>query len=464
MPERMSTLDASFLLIEKRTRPMHVGALIMLDPGRDGFDVDRLVALVKERLHLIPRYRQKVRFVPGYLANPVWVDDPDFDLSYHLQHRSLPKPGREEQLWDLAGRVFSRSLDRNRPLWEGLLVDGLADGRVALLLKSHHCMVDGVSAVEMLTALVDATAEPRRMTPQPWNPEPEPSDRDLVRSGILDMVQQPMQVAIAMKDWITDLSNSAKKTAGTAVGLASTGKKMQVKLAKTPLTTPSTQWRRYRGISHQLQDYKTIKNRLGGTINDVVLAVVAGSLRAWLLNRGEEVPVGMTMRVMSPASMRKPEEMGTGGNLVSAMFVDIPVGEPDVLRRYQGIAKQTKRIKETGEAVAAGALMPAADFIAPNLFAIAVRSGVNADVMHTVVTNVPGPPFPLFINGAAVTGLFPFLTTYPKRALTHGVLSVNGEMCWGLIGEREAMYDLAAYADFMDASLAELLAAAGQSA
>lgn len=464
MAERLSALDASFLVIEKRNRPMHVGGLLLLEPGPDGFDVSRMRELVQERLHLVPRYRQKVRFVPGHLANPVWVDDPAFDLSYHLQHRSLPKPGREEQLWDLAGRLFSRSLDRNRPLWEGYLIEGLADGRVALIMKSHHCMVDGVSAVEMLTALVDGTEEPRRMDAIPWTAEPEPSDADLLASGILDLVQQPMQFAIAMKDWVTNLSDAAKKSAGTAVGLASTGRKMPVRLAKTPLTTPSTEWRRYRGVVHELADYKDVKNALGGTINDVVLAVACGAMRAWLLNRGEDVPADLTIRVMSPASMRKPEEMGSGGNLVSAMFVDVPVGKPDALVRYRNIQEQTKQIKSSGEAVAAGGLMPAANFIAPNLFAMAVRSVVHADVLHTVVTNVPGPQFQLYINGAAVKALHPFLTTYPNRALTHGVLSVNGQMCWGLIGERDEMYDLAAYADFIDAALAELVEVAGRHA
>ncbi len=462
MLERMSALDASFLVIERRNRPMHVGALMLLEPGPEGFDAARMVDLLKERLHLVPRYRQKVRFVPGHLANPVWVDDPAFDLSYHLQHRSLPKPGRDEQLWDLAGRLFSRSLDRSKPLWEGYLIDGLADGRAALLLKSHHCMVDGVSAVEMLTALVDIGPDPRRMEPEPWTPEPEPTDTDLLASGVLDLVQQPRQVAIAMKDWVANLSDTAKKSAGTAVGLASTGRNMPVRLAKTPLTTPSTEWRRYRGVSHDLSAYKAVKNALGGTINDVVLAVACGAMRAWLLNRGEDVAPDLTLRVMSPASMRKPEEMGSGGNLVSGMFIDVPVGEADPRARYANIQQQTQRIKATGEAVAAGALMPAADFIAPNLFAIAVRSGVHADVLHTVVTNVPGPQFQLYINGAAIKSMFPFLTTFPNRALTHGVLSFNGQMCWGLIGERDAMYDMSAYADFMDAALAELVEAAGQ--
>lgn len=457
MPERMSALDASFLLIEKRTRPMHVGGLILLQPGPDGFDVGRMLTLVRERLHLLPRYRQKVRFVPGFLANPVWVDDPAFDLDFHLQHRSLPKPGREEQLWDLASRVFSRSLDRSRPLWEGYLIDGLADGRVAILLKSHHCMVDGISAVEMLTALVDQTPEPRRMDPQPWHPAPEPSDLDLLKSGVLDQITQPTQLAIAMKDWLTHLGDAAKQTAFTAVGLGSTGSHMPARLARTALTAPSTEWRRYRGLVHSLDDYKLIKNTLGGTVNDVALAVVCGALRSWLLNRGEDVAPDLSIRIMAPASMRRPEEMGSGGNMVAAMFVDVPVGEPDALRRYRLIGEQTRRIKQRGEAVAAGALMPAADFIAPNLFAIAVRAGVDAAPVHTVVTNVPGPQHELYINGAAIETLLPFLTTFPNRAMSHAVLSYNGRLGWGLIGERDAVYDIAQYADFMDASLAELL-------
>jgi len=457
MAERLGALDASFLVIEKRTRPMHVGGVILLDPGPEGFDIGRMLQIVRERIHLIPRYRQKLRFVPGYLANPVWVDDPQFDLDYHLQHRSLPKPGRPEQLWDLAGRIFSRSLDRSRPLWEGFLVDGLADGQVALLLKTHHCMVDGISAVEMLTALVDESPQPRRMDPQPWEPEPEPSDAELLASGVLERVQQPMQLAIGMKDWVGNLSATAKRTAFTAVGLASAGKRLPAKLAKTPLTTRSTSWRRYQGVSHALADYKQVKNTLGGTVNDVALAIVAAALRTWLLNRGETVDAAMTIRVMAPVSMRRPESMDAGGNMVSAMIVDLPVGVADPLQRYGAIVQQTNTIKRRGEAVAAGALMPAADFIAPNLFALAVRSAMRFDAMHTVVTNVPGPQFPLYINGAAITALHPFLTTYPNRALTHGVLSFNGQMCWGLIGERDAMYDLDVYADFMDAALAELL-------
>lgn len=457
MAERMSALDASFLVIERRDRPMHVGGLIMLRPGPDGFDVQRMVQVVKERLHLVPRYRQKVRFVPGFVANPVWVDDPNFDLSYHLQHRSLPRPGREEQLWDLAGRLFSRSLDRSRPLWEGYLIDGLADGRVALLLKSHHAMVDGVSAVEILTALVDPTPEVRRLDPPPWHPEPEPSDMELLMSGILDRVAAPTQLAVAMKDWAGNISDTAKQTAATVVGLSSTGKHMPVRLAKTPLTTRSTEWRRYRGLVHDLSDYKRVKNVLGGTVNDAVLAVVGGALRMWLLNRGEEVAADLSIRVMAPASMRRPDDMGSGGNMVAAMFVDVPIGEADVLRRYRKIERQTRRIKRRGEAVAAGALMPAAEFIAPNLFAIAVRAGIDTAPVHTVVTNVPGPQHPLYVNGAAIESLLPFLTTFPNRTLTHGVLSYNGSMGWGLVGERDAMYDLAAYADFMDASLAELL-------
>jgi len=271
MAERMSALDASFLLIEKPHRPMHVGGVILLDPGPQGFDVDRMVALVRERLHLLPRYRQKVRFVPGHIANPVWVDDPAFDLGFHLQHRSLPRPGRLEQLWELAGRIFSRSLDRSRPLWEGYLIDGLADGRVALLLKSHHCMVDGISAVEMLTMLVDEQPEPRRFDPEPWNPEPEPSDLDLLASGVMLRVAQPSQLAVAMKDWVANLSDSAKKAAGVAAGLGSTGKHMPARLPDTALTTPSTRWRRYRGVEHRLSDYKEVKSGLGGTVNDVVI-------------------------------------------------------------------------------------------------------------------------------------------------------------------------------------------------
>lgn len=460
MPERMSALDASFLVLEKRNRPMHVGGLVVLKPGPEGFDVGRMVELGTERLHLIPRYRQKVRFVPGHLANPVWVDDPNFDMSYHMQRVALPRPGRMEQLWELSSRLFSRSLDRTRPLWEGYYIDGLADGNVAIMMKTHHCMVDGVSAVELLTALVDMTAEPRRMESEPWHPEPEPSDLELLRSGILDRATQPMQIATSMKDWVGSLSDSARKAAGAATGLASTGSRMPRGLAKTPLTTPSTESRRFRGLMQPLEDFKTVKRGFDCTVNDVVLAVVCGALRTWLLNRGEEVPEDMTLRIMAPVSTRAPEQKGTGGNMVSGMFVDVPVGVPDPGERIRLIRNQTRTIKDAGEAVSVGLLMPATDFIAPNLFAMTVRLGVKTDMLHTVATNVPGPQFPLYVNGAEVIDLYPFLTTFPNRALTHGVMSYNGHMCWGMTGERDAMYDIAAYCDFMDAALHELLEAA----
>ncbi len=456
MVERMTALDATFLVIERRNRPMHVGAVILLQPGPEGFDSDRLFTLLRERLHLVPRYRQKVRAVPGHIANPVWVDDPAFDFDFHVHHRSLPKPGSQEQLFDLAGLIFSRSLDRSRPLWEYYLVDGLADGQVAVLVKTHHCMVDGMAAVEMLSSLVDLTADPRRMDAEPWNPEPEPTDAELLKAGLLDQVRQPVQAVEAVREWAANASENAKQTASTAAGLVSAGKRARHTSADTPLVTPSTEWRRYRTVTHSLADYKKIKSRLGGTVNDVAVSVVTGAIRSWLLNRDVEIEGDDTIRIMLPVSMHQPGAPSSTGNQVSAMFIDAPVGLADPLARYRAVQSQTDVIKKSGAAAAPGTMAPAADFIAPNLFALAARLTVHTDVLDTVVTNVPGPQFPLYLNGATITAMHPFVTTYPNRALTHGVLSYNGKMCWGLIGERDELYDFSVYAGFFDSALAEL--------
>lgn len=464
MVDRLSPLDATFLALESPTAPMHVGGLIILEAEGGAFDWERMLVLLNERMHLIPRYRHKLRFVPGQIAHPVWVDDPKFDLIYHVQRMHLPQPGSEAELMSLAGRLFSRQLDRSKPLWEAYLIEGLEGGRTAILTKAHHCMVDGVSAVELLSMLVDDSAEPRRMDPVPWTPEPEPSDADLLKSGILEAAAAPIKAVEMMRDWAGNLvSNSQKtlqETAGKVMGVASSAKRMVVNPAEeTSLRGDSTIMRRFQGVQQDFQEYREIRKAFGVSINDVALAVVTGALREWMLARGDKLKPGTQIRIMAPVSMRDPSAPA-GGNLVSAMFIDVPVGEADPAARIRRINAVTKKAKGRGEALAVGAMLPLADFIAPNLMAIGARIGMQAGLLDTVVTNVPGPQSPLWINGKKMVALHPFLTTVQDRTLTHGVISYNGTMNWGITGERDAARDLPNYGTYMQTSLAALLAAA----
>lgn len=447
---------------------MHVGGLLILDSSERTFDVPQMLDLITERLHLIPRYRQKVRFVPGHLAHPVWEDDPNFDLQYHVQHLHLPRPGTDAELMSLAGRLFSQRLDRSRPLWEAYLIEGLEGGRTAILTKTHHCVVDGVSAVELLATIVDEHEEPRRMEGQPWIPEPALSDLELIKSGILEAASAPLKAVEMMRDWAASLATNTTQTlqmsAGKIIGLAASAQRMAVRPGTdTSLKGSSTDMRRFVGVQQQFEDFRDVRRAFGVSINDVALAVVTGALRALMLSRGESIKPGAEIRIMAPVSMRMPGE-ATGGNAVSAMFIDVPIGEADAAERLRIINAKTKVAKSRGEALAVGAMLPLADFIAPNLMAIGARLGMEADLLDTVVTNVPGPQQLLWLNGLRILALHPFVTTYQDRTLTHAVVSYNGTMNWGVTGERDATRDISAYATFLDQSLADLKSAAAAQA
>jgi WS/DGAT/MGAT family acyltransferase len=461
MTDRLSALDVSFLYMEEPTTAMHVGGVAIFDPPPDRpFDYDELVRLIEERIALVPRYRQKVKWVPGHLGNPVWVDDPDFDVAYHVRRSALPRPGTMDQLRELVGRLQSRQLDRTRPLWEMYLVEGLEGGRTAIVTKTHHAMVDGVSAVDIGAVILDVTPTPRETPLDDWEPRPEPSRLGLAVGAVTDLVRRPAEIIETVRGGLADIRAVAGKVAGTATGLLSAARIQLTPAPSSPLNVPIGRARRFATADTELDDYKRVRKAYGGTVNDVVLATVAGALRAWMLTRGEPVTPATTLRAMVPVSVRTVDQQGQGGNRVSSYFVDLPIGEPDPVMRLHQVGFAMRAHKESGQSVGADAIIAMAGFAPPTLHALAARggSGLSRRLFNVIVTNVPGPQFPLYAAGAQMRALYPSVPLARGQAVSIGLTSYDGGVYYGLNADRDAMHDVDVLAACIEESLAELVA------
>ncbi|MDQ1641127.1 MAG: diacylglycerol O-acyltransferase / wax synthase [Actinomycetota bacterium] len=466
--DRLSPLDVSFLYFEEATTPMHVGGVAVFQAPADGFDYERLLHLIKERIPFVPRYRQRIRWVPGRLANPVWVDDEHFDIAYHVRRAVLPKPGNDDQLHEFVARVQSRQLDRDRPLWEMYLVEGLSKKRFAVITKTHHAMVDGLGAVDIAQVILDTTRDVDDMAPPGastdsaagWHPAPEPSWVELMAGAVADNVRRPSAVVDAVRAGLTDVRSTAGRVAGAAGGLLAAGLTAARPAPVSPLNVPIGEHRRYATVDSDLDDYRRIRKAHGGTVNDVVLACVAGALRAWLLTRGENVTPYSTVRVMVPVSVRGSEEKGVPGNRVASYLVDLPVGEPSPVMRLHQVSYRMKAHKETGQAVGAEALAGLAGFAPPTMHALGARvaSSMSKRWFNLVVTNVPGPQQPLYAGGARMLAAYPVVPLAKAQAVSIGLTSYDGGVYYGLNADREAMPDVEVLAACITDALAELLA------
>ncbi len=470
MADRLSPLDASFLYMEDRTTPMHVGGVAIFDLPKRGFDYARLVRLISERLVLVPRYRQKVRWVPGHLANPVWIDDPDFDITYHVRQSALPKPGTDAQLRELVARLQSRPLDRERPLWELYLVEGLSDHRIALVTKTHHAVVDGIGAIDIGSVLLDLSPEPRETSRQRWDPAAAPTSAELVGGALVDWLRRPAYVVDAARTTalatITDVRRVADAAGRTLNGLFSAARSQARGAPTSPLNAEIGEQRRYGTAATSLEDYKLIRKAHGGTVNDVVLAVVAGALRTWLLTRGERVTPATSVRAMVPVSVRAPlADDGDGqseqatGNRIASYFVELPVGEPDPVVRLSQVSYEMEAHKAAQQFVGAEALIGLTGFAPPTLHAAAARlaSDWSRRVFNTVVTNVPGPQFPLYAAGARMRSMYPVVPLAKGQAVSIGITSYDGGVYYGLNADRDAMPDVDVLAQCIEEALGELL-------
>ena len=464
MSERLSSADVSFLHLEGRTTPQHVGGLAVFAPPASGFDYDRLVRLLEERISLAPRYRQKIRAIPGHLANPVWVDDPNFDITYHVRRSALPRPGTEAQLLEFCARIQSRLLDRTRPLWEMYLLEGLAGGQVAIVTKTHHSMVDGMGAIDIAQVILDSSPEPRRTVEALWMPAPEPSATDLVLEALAGVVRRPAAVIDAVRLGIKDARASTGQATSALANVVSTAAALVRPAPSSPLKVKIGQQRRIGVARTRLEDYRQVRRAHGGTVNDVVLATVAGALRGWLLQRGEGPSPSLTVRALVPVSVS--DDGRPGANRVTALLVDLPVGEASPVRRLAQIGHAMAEHKRSGRWVSADALVGLSGFAPPTLHALGARAanGLTRRMFSLVVTNVPGPQLPLYAAGARMTQMFPILPLGPGQAVTIGLTSYDGGVFYGVNGDRDGMPDVAMLATLLEECLAELVEASSVAA
>jgi len=453
--ERLSGLDAMFLYIEDRAAHMHVGAVAVFEgrapPYRD------LLALIAAKLDRVPRYRQRLAFVPFDLGRPVWIDDANLDLEYHVRHTALPPPGGEEPLKKLAGRVFAQRLDRDRPLWELWLVEGLGDDRFAIILKTHHCMLDGVSGADLATVLLGVDpSEVAPPAPAPWEPRPAPDAATLVASAVANQVAHPFQV---LRGALEPSSPARRVLLEVGAGLKPLlGLSRLGRAPASSLNRPIGPHRRWEMVSLDLGAVKAVRTALGGTVNDVLLAVVAGALRRLLEARGEDPPAGI--RAMVPVSVRGPESPGALGNRVTAVFCELPVGEADAGERLRMVSREMKALKESGQAVGALAWTRLGDFAPAAVLAQVARFQSAHRYMNLVVTNIPGPKDPIYVLGRKMLEWFPLVPLAQEQTLGIAMQSYHGKIGIGLLGDAEALRDLPVLAQAIPDALAALEALA----
>ncbi|GAA1276562.1 wax ester/triacylglycerol synthase family O-acyltransferase [Pseudonocardia aurantiaca] len=461
MPDRLSPLDASFLFAEHRTAAMHVGAVMTFAPPADApFDADAFMELIGHRLALVPRYRQKVREVPGGLGLPVWVDDPDFDLAFHVRRSALPAPGTEEVLLELVGRLLARQLDRSRPLWEVYIVEGLADGRFAVVTKTHHAMVDGLASMDIGAVLLDLAPEPRETPGEEWNPAREPSGLELAASAAAHALCRPREVLDVAGRALADIREAAGAVSRTVEGVLAAGRSAAMTRPVQPLNAATGEQRRYAMLRTSLADHRTVRKTQGGTVNDVVLAVVAGALRQWLISCGEPLTTDTSVRAMVPVSVRARARNGTrSGNSISAYLVDLPVAEEDPIVRLATVREAMEVHKRSGQAVGARALVGLVGLAPPLVHSLGARlaSQYSSNFYNVLVTNVPGPPRPLYAMGGRMLDMFPVVPLAGGQAVAVGITSYDGGVHYGLTADRDALPDVNVLAKAMGESLAELV-------
>jgi WS/DGAT/MGAT family acyltransferase len=461
--DRLTGLDSSFLHLERDAAHMHVAGCMVFEGQAP--DYDELVAQIVSRLHLVPRYRQRLAFVPMNQGRPVWVDDPHFNPNFHVRHTALPSPGGEPQLKQLAGRVFSQALDRSRPLWELWLVEGLSGDRFAILSKTHHALVDGVSGVDIATVLFDVSPDPMPVGPpdHDWIPRPIPSGAQLLADALLERATVPGEIVRGVRATLRGPRHVAARLGNALGGVSAIAKAGLQTAPASPLNVRIGPHRRFTWVRGDLAQFKAVKNALGGTVNDVVLASVAGALGRYLRLRGESTD-DLVLRAMVPVSIRADVERGALGNRVAAMWAPLPVGLSDPVQRLLTISRDMEGIKDSGQAVGAQVLTELTGFAPPTIMAQAARLQARQRLFNLVVTNVPGPQFPLYMLGRQLEAMYPMVPLAENQALGIAIMSYNGQLNFGLNADYDALPDLEALADELRAAIDELIAAAGESA
>ncbi len=460
--DRLTAVDASFLTNESSSSHMHVGAILLFE-GPPPLYVD-LVEHVRGRLNQVPRFRQRIVVPPLEAGRPLWADDVNFNLTYHIRHTALPEPGGEEELKRLAGRVFSQQLDRSKPLWELWLVQGLERDRFAILTKTHHAMVDGISGVDIGTVLFDLEPLP---TPSPvrddWVPRPEPKTSTLLERAAKDAAQTPLKLAGRATAAVRRPEATARRVVEAIEGLGQVVGAFADPAPDVPLNQPIGPHRRFVWARSELDTFKRIKDALGGTVNDVVLAVVTGALRDWLHGRGIRTE-GLELRALVPVSIRSEDERGNLGNRIALMRGPLPVYVEDPVRRLRVVTEAMEGLKRSKQALGAEVISRFNDFAPPTLLAQASRINFSTRLFNLIVTNVPGPQVPLYVLGREMQEVFPIAFLPQSHALAIAIMSYNGRIGFGLLADFDTLEDVAGIAAGIDSSLAELEAAAAAAA
>lgn len=464
--ERLSPLDRTFLDLEYPEAHMHVAGVMLFDgaPLRTsdgGIDIEKIRKHVASRLHLIPRFRQRIARIP--LDNhPVWVDDDRFNLEYHVRHTALPRPGGDEQLKLLAGRIISQQLDRGKPLWELWIIEGLDGDRFAMISKTHHCMIDGIATIDLASVLLSPSPDAAIPEAQPWKPQSAPSRGELAMEEarrrlavplefgkvVLGAMQNPAEAAESISDQIFAVS----ETLGAGLFPAS----------ESPFNEPIGPHRRFECTAIELADVKRVKNALGGTVNDVVLAIVAGAVGAFLSGRGfapEEI-AELDFRALVPVSVRASSERGMPGNRIASWAARLPVAETDPRRRLLAVRATTGDLKQSRLAMGAEALARVSEWTVPTLLSLAMRLAARVRSFNLTVTNVPGPQIPLYMIGSRMLAAYPIAPLFLGQALNIAVLSYDGRLHWGFNADWDVLPDIGDLVTAIRASFDELLQAA----
>jgi WS/DGAT/MGAT family acyltransferase len=434
----MSPMDASFLHIEGPMNPMHIGGVSIFEGPAPPFE--DLEEMVDRKLGLVPRYRQKVRFIPLGLGRPVWVDDPHFNLSYHLRHSALPPPGTDQQLRRTAARIFAQRLDRGKPLWEIWMLEGLSENRWALLSKVHHCMVDGVSATDLMSVMFGQEDAPE--AGRTWEPDPEPNGPELLMRTLTHRTFNPSEQLRTVRAAARAPRESIVQLEELLRGMASSARILRP-LGGSSLVGPVGPHRTWSWAHVRLSDVKAVRASLGGTVNDVVLAIVSGGLRDLLEERGESV-AGRTVRALVPVSVRRPGERGVYNNRVSAMFAELPVGIADPAERLESLRAQMDGLKQSKQAVAGDVLTSLSGFAPPMLLAMGARLAARSPSLglETGVTNVPGPQQPLYTLGRRLLESFPFVPVIGHVRISIAIFSYDGGLYIGVTGDYDSSNDI----------------------
>jgi diacylglycerol O-acyltransferase len=455
--DRLSFQDATFLYIENEFNHMHIAVVALFEgPPPGGDEVERMIAA---KLHLVPRYRQKVSFVPFDVGRPVWSDDHHFKLSYHVRHTALPAPGTDEQLRTLVGRVMSQQLDRTKPLWEIWVVEGLSDDRWAILSKTHHCMVDGVAGSDLIGVLMDESPDRKHTAPESWVPEPRPTSMSLLTDTFVDGLKSPREGFRLLRSAISAPARVLKSIEELSDGL-STFRSSSSAEVESSLNGPIGPHRRWHWAATNIAEIKKIRSVHGGTVNDVVLAAITNGFRELMIERGEPIE-GRCVRTLVPVSLRRKDQRGELNNRVSAMFAELPMDVEDPVERLASLHAQMGNLKEHHQAVAAETLTSLTGFAPPALLALGARlfSDIEQHTVQTVTTNVPGPQRTLYAAGRRMLAAYPYVPLAGSVRIGVAIFSYAGDLTFGITGDWETTEDIGVLAQGIEAGIRDLLAA-----